>query len=267
MADVNSANLKLAADLRRVGLQEKTAQVYAALFELGGAYPSKISEYTKLNRSTVYKILEDLAIKGLVNEVEKGKKLFYQLEKPEKIMQFARDQIRLAEEREEKAAKILPELEGLYSLTAHRPKVKFYEGLSGVLEVYADHVNVSAPYEMLAWSNASGFIDFAPLKFRNEYMKKKEKTGITTRGIVPDTATDKNYNKTVNAHIAEKYWPEMRFVPAGKFPYNGEITIYGKNKISLINFKKPTYIGVIIEDQDIHDMMVMIFELAWQGAK
>ena len=166
-----------------------------------------------------------------------------------------------------RALKILPELEGLYALTAHRPKVKFYEGLDGVLEVYADHVNVDSPYEMLAWSNASGFIDFAPLKFRKDYMKTKEKIGIKTRGIVPDTEIDKKYNQIVNTHIAEKYWPKIRFVAAEKFPYNWEITIYGKNKISIINFKKPTYIGVIIEDQDIHDMMVMIFEMSWAGVK
>ena len=58
----------------------------------------------------------------------------------------------------------------------------------------------------------------------------------------------------------------MKFIPAEKFPYNCEITIYGKNNVSIINFQKDVLVGVIIEEKTIADMMRMIFELAWMGA-
>lgn len=258
---------KLISELKKAGLKQKEAQIYAALLELGGAYPSKIAEYTKLNRSTVYKILEELSIKDIISELQKGKKLYYQIEKPERLVQFGKDQIRLAENRLENAKKVLPEIEGLFTLIPHKPKMRFYDGLDGVLKVYADHVDVEETYEMLAYSNAAGYLKFIPKKHREDYTKKKEKLKITTRGIVPDTEVDLNYNKMVYTKIDKKIWPKLRFIPSSMFPYNGEVTIYGKDKVSLINFRKKSYIGVIIEDQDIHDMMKMIFELAWAGAK
>ncbi|MFZ5364813.1 MAG: TrmB family transcriptional regulator [Patescibacteria group bacterium] len=265
--ETKAEQIKLISELRKAGLKQKEAEIYAALLELGGAYPSKIAEYTKLNRSTVYKILEELSIKGLVSEVQKGKKLYYQIEKPDKLVRFAKEQIKLAENRLENAEKILPDIEGLFTLTPNKPKVSFYEELDGVLKVYADHVDVKESYEQLAFSNTAGVIEFMPLKFREDYVKKKEKISIPSRGIVPDTEKDIDYNKTVYRNVNKGIWPKLRWIPAKMFPYKGEITIYENNKVSLVNFSEPTMIGVIIEDKDIHDMMAMIFELAWAGAK
>ncbi len=265
--EISAEKIKLIGQLRKAGLKQKEAQIYAALLELGGAYPSKIAEYTKLNRSTVYKILEELAIKGMVSELQKGKKLYYQIEKPEKLVRFAKTQIRLAEDRWEKAKVLLPDLENLAAMFENKPKVRFYEGLDGVLKVYAEHINVKEPYEMLSYANAAGVIEFMPKNFRENYIRKKAKINIPTRGIVPDTVADFNYNKTVYSIVDKKHCPKIRFIPAKMFPYKSEITIHGKNMVSIINFKKPTMIGVIIEDDDIHNMMRMIYELAWAGAK
>ncbi|MFH1252997.1 MAG: hypothetical protein V1664_01550, partial [Candidatus Uhrbacteria bacterium] len=75
------------------------------------------------------------------------------------------------------------------------------------------------------------------------------------------------YNEKNYKNISKKVWIKFKFVAAEKFPQFCEITIYGKNKISILNFSKETPIGVIIEDQTIHDVMTMIFELSWTGAK
>jgi len=44
-----------------------------------------------------------------------------------------------------------------------------------------------------------------------------------------------------------------------------EITIYGDKKVAMTKFGNENIIGVIIEDKIIHDMMKMIFELAWNS--
>ena len=92
----------LIEDLRGVGLSPKAAAVYMAVLESGIAFPSKIAETAKLNRSTTYKILTDLAVKGLVTEMERNRKLCYQAERPGRLMSFAKSQVRLAEERAER---------------------------------------------------------------------------------------------------------------------------------------------------------------------
>ena len=253
--------------LEGAGLNEKEAQVYASLLELGGAYPSKIAQTAHLNRSTTYKILSPLSIRGLVSEVEKRNKLFYQIEQPKSLERFARSQVTIAERQLEEAQRLLPNIEGLFSLSPNKPVVKFFEGPEGVLLVYQSHVEESEKYEMLAVSNTADLLKFLPEKFRDYYIKKKEKLGITTRAILPDTEVDTDYSKSIYTRFPKAIWPKLKHVAHNIFPFKSDFTIYGNNKVSIINFNEPQFAGTIIEDRVIHDMMVMIFNLAWQSAK
>lgn len=257
----------LAEKLSRAGLSDKESLIYSALVTSGGSYPSKVAEATKLNRTTVYKILQTLAVRGLVDELEKKNKLYYQVSHPRNIERYAQTRITQAKRELEGAQTILPKLEGLYAHSENKPIVKFYEGEDGVLKVYEEHITVKEPYEMLGFSNVAELMKLLDKTFRDNYIQRKAKIGITTRGIFPDTEADVNYAETIYSKVDKKFWPKMRHVPAKEFPYNAEITVYGKNKVSIINFTNGRFAGTIIEDQTIHDMMAMIFELSWNSSK
>lgn len=251
--------------LEKSGLSDKEALIYMCLLELGGAYPSRIAEYTGLNRSTVYMLLTQMGIKGLVNEIEKRNKLFYQVEPPSRLIRSAKMKLSLVQEEIETAQRVLPDLEGLLS-TADKPKITYFEGIDGVLQIYESHINVSKPYEMVAWANASSLESFLPPKFFTEYRRTKERKGITTRGILPDTESDKSFIYRVYEGYKPDIIPVMRFIAKDKFPYNAEITVYGERCVSIVNLGKEKLTGVIIEDPTIHGLMKMIFELSWTGA-
>ena len=248
----------LAEKLKKVGLSDKEASVYTALLLSGGAYPSKVAEITKLN-----KILESLSIRGLVTELEKKNKLFYQVENPRNVERYAQSQITRAKRQLEQTHTLLPTLEGLFAHAENKPVVRFFEGQEGLLRVYEDHVNVGKSYEMLAFSNTADLMQFLTEEFRVKYIKQKEKTGITTRAILPDQDVDINYNETIYAKFPKKIWPKLKHVPRKMFPYKSDVTIYGENKVSIINFGEPQFAGTIIEDKVIHNMMKMVFELSW----
>lgn len=256
-------NSSLIKELRSIGLSEKAAVVYAAVLELGIAFPSKVAEITKLNRTTVYHILTDLAVKGLVTEIEQKKKHCYQAEPPKRLINFTKMQVRLAEESAERAKKILPDIEGLYTLLPNKPRVRFFEGVNGIITVYEDHISQKEPYEMLGMSNVEALIPSLPKEFVAQYVREKEKRRIKTRAIFPDSQFSAAYDKHVYKRIDKKFQPKMKFIPEEKFPYNCDITLYGQDKVSIINFQKDVLIGVIIEEKTIADMMRMIFELAW----
>lgn len=258
---------ELIAQLKSVGLPEKAALIYANVLESGTAFPSKISETTKLNRSTVYKILGDLRVRGLVTELERNKKLCYQIEDPSHLLSFAKDQISHAQKRHEKAIEILPVLQELYSLLPNKPKVRFFEGINGIIEIYDEHVSVNTPYEMLSYSNVEELIKLLPKQFIQQYIEKKERSGITTRAIFPDSLFSKSYNKKLYSQSPKNIRVDTRFIPADSFPFKADITVYSASKVSIINFHENTLVGVIIEDQTITGMMRMIFELAWKGTE
>jgi len=253
--------------IRSIGLKEKAAIIYATLLDLGGAYPARISAITKMNRSTVYVILQELVERSLVESMEKGKKMYFQIRQAESVIAYAESQVRKANDRMKQAQTILPELQGLISLSPNKPKVRFFDGVKGCLELYSDHINVSEGYEMLAWSNAAAFLDMVPTSYHKKYVKIKEKFGIITRAIVPGTKRSREYNK-VSYHkwgVNNTIVPNIRFIPPEMYPYKSEITLYACNKLSIVNFKSEAAIGVIIEDKDLHDTMKAIFELSWLG--
>ena len=260
-------DISLLKKLEKSGLGDKEALVYLALLELGGAYPSRIAEYTALNRSTVYKILLNLSVRGLVNEIEKKNKLFYQIERPQKLIRYNESKIRIAEESLETVKNILPNIESLFSSLSDRPKITYYEKEEGILQIYEEHISVKKPYEMLAWANAHELINLLPAPFFDHYVKTKEKIGIKTRGILPDTEENRAFNSVRYKGIGEKLIPQLRYVSPEHFPKTrlGEITIYGDKKVSIVNFERDKMIGTVIEDESIHKIMKMIFELSWES--
>lgn len=256
---------KLATELRDIGLPEKSALVYAYLLEVGIAFPSKISIVTKLNRSTVYNILNDLKLKGLVTEIERGKKLCYQIEDPSRLPGIMKQQISKAEERYGKAKALLPELQGLFSLIPNKPVVRFFDSIEGVLSVYNEHVTNTESYEMLSYSNVEELLKRLPKPFVSGYVKKKTKIGITTRAIFPESYFSQKYNTKIYADVPKEFRIQSKFISRGLFPFQADVTMFGKNKVSIINFKDNVMIGVIIEDDMIAGIMRMGFELAWKG--
>lgn len=258
-------NPEILQKLEKSGFTIREAKVYLATLELGGAFPSKIAEYAGINRSTTYAILQNLAARGLVNEIQKKNKLFYQIEKPEKLLNYAQTQISLAEVRLENARTIIPDIEGLYGALTDQPKVRYFEGTDGMMDIYRDMIGVEKKYEMLAWSNAKQLEQVFPAKFFEEFRRTKERNGITTRGIIPDTLADRAYNEKFFTGYQKKIVPRFRYVAAEQFPFKGEITIYGENRVAIVNLNKEYLTGIIIEDRTIHDMMRLAFELSWES--
>jgi sugar-specific transcriptional regulator TrmB len=258
-------NPSLLQKLEKAGFTTKEALVYTSLLELGGAYPSRIAEYCGLKRSTVYNVLVTLSIRGLINEIDKRNKMFYQIEKPTRVVQYAEGRIKRVEEESERMKSLLPDIEGLFGSLGTRPKITYFENEEGVMQIFGDMISGQGKYEMVSFSHAKELENVFPEKLFENFRRSKEKLGITTRGIVPDTPEDREYNNKFFVGYKKEIIPLIKYIPKEMFPFKGEITVYGKNKVSIINLNKDYLVGTIIEDETIHGMMRMIFELSWNS--
>jgi sugar-specific transcriptional regulator TrmB len=257
---------KLLEKIEKLGLSAKEARVYAFLLESRGAYPSKVASETKLNRSTVYKILTGLAIKGLASEIEHGKKIFYQPEPLLKLNRYIEYQVERAKNARDLVTKIMPELETLFT-KSENPKVSFYKGKEQVIEAYLRHVQVEKPYKMTAFANVQFIKKFLPEKVFNFYKKEKERIGIIARGITSSNTYSYEFQKDTHSGIRKNIWPDLRFIPEEIFPFSAEMTMFDNNKVSIVKFEKQDPIAIIIEDKMVHDMMNMLFEYIWKRAE
>src|SRR3989344_2048445 len=144
---------KLEKNLEDVGLSEKEMIVYLSLFGMGGrCFPSAIASRANLNRSTTYKVLTALSIKGLVSDIEKKNKIYYQLNKPEKLVSFVEYQSKEIGRKLSEIREIAPELSQMFSNLSEMPRVQFFEGYDQVQDIYVDMTRYK-DYEMLAFFN------------------------------------------------------------------------------------------------------------------
>ena len=190
-------NEALIKHLKKIGLSEKSSIIYATLIETGGCFPSRLAEITHINRSTVYKILLDLSIKGLVTEIEKGKKLFYQPENPDKLLRYTKMQAEIANDAYEKTQELMPDIEGIFAMNPNKPKIRYFQNAEGIASIYEDMVSGKDKYEMISFSHGQAFKNFLPAKDLYKFVKAKESLGITTKAIIPDTPENKKYNEEV----------------------------------------------------------------------
>lgn len=253
--------------LEKSGLSEKEAVIYQYLIEHGGGSPSTIAASTKVNRTTAYAILGKMAIQGLVSEIKRGKKKYFQIEKPERLVNAAQYRVKLAEESRVQAEMAIPFIKEILAKAKNRPKVQFYDTYDSVVKAYMDHVEVGRKYQMNAFFSPADLKNFLPKKKFKQYIKEKERLGITVRAIASESDYVSQFNVDMFTGIKKEIWPEIRTVKGAIFPFPGEVTLYDSQKVSIVRFDDTHPVAVLINDQDVYNMMDSIFNLVWMNAQ
>src|SRR3989338_5425843 len=71
--------------LQDIGLTKNQADIYLLLLKLGVVSVSKLAKHTRLHRSNLYDVLENLQKKGLVNSSNEEGVRFYRPSPPQRI--------------------------------------------------------------------------------------------------------------------------------------------------------------------------------------
>lgn len=246
---------ELRLTLQELGFSTKEATVYVALLELGHGTVTEIARKAGINRTTGYDILGSLANKGLVNVSGKEPKQEYAAEPPEAVIDYLKREAEAAKARIAKAGELLPQLRSVHA-TQNRPKIKFYEGVEGLKQVYED--TLTSTETIRAYANVDDMHNGLPNYFPN-YYKRRAGADISIRAIVPKTPVGMSrgaYNEEEKREIA--------FVPPDKYYFSPEINIYD-NKVMIASWREK--LGIIIESAEIADAMKKIYELAWAEVK
>ena len=119
--------MELKNTLNQLGLDSHEATIYLELLQLGLTNAGPIVKKTRLHRQLVYDALNRLIDKGLVNFVIKNNRKHFQASSPTKIL-------KLIQEKEESAKKILPELLQLQAYSDDKIEVKTLYGTNGFFD-------------------------------------------------------------------------------------------------------------------------------------
>lgn len=243
--------------LRRVGLDDKEAEVYETLLLLGKAGVLRLLPKVSLKRGSLYNALDGLKDKGLVVELIENKKKVWQVENPDKLQTVIKTSEQRLKEAEQSLLATLPTLKSNYNLTFNRPNVRFFEGEEGVKRVLDD--SLTSQTEILTYADLEAIEKYIS-KANANYVKERLKLGLKKRGIVADNAFSKKFLQNYNSQVTDSRL--MKFEPDN---FQTVLQIYD-NTVSYLTLSNDSIIGVIIEDKHIYQMHTMLFEQHWKNA-
>lgn len=243
-------------ELKKIGLSDKEAKVYLATLELGQASVQDISKKAAVNRPTTYVILDSLIKKGLCSTYfDNHKKVRYIAESPEMIDSVLELQKKEIEEKQKMIDELMPQLRAIYNQQESKPVVRFFEGKDGLRTMIQEQM--SADSKMIRF-----FTSFDDIKkvFSQEEIDKAYKDRVSKKTKVKVLFSAEKYEMKNPSDL-----DQTQSIPASKFPINCDVSFFD-NKIRIASLKDKLN-GVIIEDKNIYETMVSLFELAWLGAQ
>lgn len=236
--------------LEKFGLSTREAGVYLACLELGKAPGQAIAKKAGLPRSTCYSVLESLTAKNLIFLLEEQKIKQYSAEDPQKIMS-------LSEETNRALKDALPELKTLFRSAKGRPKIKYYEGLAAIKEMYEDILRQKGLKEYLIFGPESTWLNMDE-KWINDFKKRRAAAKIKTRLILTDSPEARERQKE-----SDKTFSEVKILPTN---LTADITagVYiFRDKVIFTEYKKDL-ISIEVESRGIAEMQRLMFESLWK---
>ncbi|HYF04697.1 MAG TPA: helix-turn-helix domain-containing protein [Patescibacteria group bacterium] len=252
---MQQASFEVYQKLIQIGFGKKEALVYLATLELGDGKVSEIARRAGINRTTAYDILDGLVTKGLIAVSGKEPKQEYVAKPPTSLKGYLQSEIELLKGRAIEALNLIPQLSSIHNVRG-RPKVMFYEGKEGLMQVYED--TLTSHETIRAYASVEDMHAALPEYFPKYFFRRADK-GIKIRAIFPSTPDAKLLESQNKAHLRE-----TAVLTDKNFTLSTEMNIYD-HKVMIVSWREK--LGIIIESAEIAEDMKQIFELAWKEAK
>lgn len=241
--------MQIIEGLQNLGLNEKQAKIYTHLTQSGQTTAYNIARLTGLKRPTVYVVLEELRLKGLVLKIPHVKKQLFSAKSPSEL--FAESQSRL-----DLAKTILPQLLAL-SPTEQKPKTYLFEGYQGMEEALRFGLPGMEGKELLGFFAHADGVSPELLKLFGKYDQQLQRYRIKVRGLAPDhpslrhyRESDKQLNREVKVMPFEIYSSDNAIEIGDDF-----VKIYSNKDLQI----------VIIENKSITQTFRQVFEMVWNS--
>lgn len=242
--------------LQEIGLNEKESAIYLALLQVDSASVVSLADKTKIKRPTVYVVLETLAKKGLVSEVEIGNKTHYAAESPERLETFVERQKIVLEEHAKRLHDIIPQLKSVEREGGERPIVKYFEGKEGIVS------SLEELYTSKDKSNETHLVYSKDLI--DELFTQEERNKYRNVRLVKDVKSRVLYTYTQGEIPSDAMGERLR-IDEKKYPITCDISIY-EDRVR-INTLSESLSGIFIKSKDVADTLRSIINFAIDQTK
>lgn len=239
-------------ELMSFGLSEKEARVYLAALELGATSVQKLSQKAGVNRATTYTNIDVLLDLGLMGSFQKGKKIKFFAEPPEKVISILIEkEEKMLRDRAASSKDLLPQLNSFQSLSDGIPVVRYFDGHEGIRDLmtemytrsHEDVLRIMYPHDLLTRFFSENELE--------DLVAERERRGIQYKAIYTSE------NKVIEKHGSQF------FVPREQFNIGCNVACYG-DQVTIVSLEEPVN-GIVIEDRNIAQSFKNIFDYIYSG--
>lgn len=246
--------------LTSLGLSPEQVQIYQSLLKNGPQSASQLSRTTKVQRTYIYRVAQELVAKGLVSLGKKEQTSIFSPLSPDHLLTQAEAAKQSAIQAQTALEGILPSLKNQFAAIEDKPVITYFEGVEGVKKVFAD---IYAPKNEPVY----GCVDLVK---SNEAIP-----GYIVNKLIPLRVRNKVYAKTILSKsklaqsVAKKDKTSLRqsrIINGTRFPLPAEIDVY-EDKVAMLSFAKGKFVGVLVQNKDIAQSLKSIFKLAHERSR
>jgi DNA-binding transcriptional ArsR family regulator len=243
----------------KLGLETEIADLYLALHAHGPQTISELARSSKVERTRIYRLIDDLLASNLV-EVESHYKrgiikaapianLHILISQKEQEVKALHDELGLIEQ-----------VLARNSLSSPATRVQFYHGREGIRQMLWNELKATG--EILGYSNRI-IEEAVGKKFTERWTDEFEAHNLACRLIVDDNfiASWKDGVGTVGTNRPIKGM-QYNYVSAGTFKLTHLCDMYD-NVVAYYHWKDGEVFGVEIYNQEIADTQRQFFEMLW----
>lgn len=241
------------------GLSEEEGKIYLFLLRRGFATALALSRQLTMGRTKVYRILDKLRAKQLVEFKVDERGMKFGATHPQKFQQLISDREQEVATLKQSLPDLVAQLTGLSATPDRQSKVLYYEGIEGLKQV---SYNLTTAKGMARVFEMEHMSDFLPRPFAENVRKELVANKIFTRDLTNKPAFPGYTN--VTELISD--FAETRYIDPKKLSINFEVLIYN-NVYATYTYKDDQIFCVEIYNDQLAAMQKQIFDFIWEQAR
>lgn len=242
------------------GLSIEESDIYLQLLEKGFLSALKISHETGLARTKVYRVLDKLIEKRLVEQKLDGSGMRFGATDPGKFKQLVTEKEHAVASLKESLPDLLTKLEAIAARKSNDTKVLYYKGVEGLKQI--TYNSTRAKDTLRIYETSNDMSDFLPQDFSEEMRRLFVRNKVHIQQLTWNKYTS-NYTE-VSEMVTDFH--ETRYLGPESLKMKSEVLIYNDVYV-MYNPVGPDLFGVEIYNADLANMQRQLFDMTWAGAK
>jgi sugar-specific transcriptional regulator TrmB len=244
--------------LENIGLTPEQTDIYLSLVTSGTQSAGQLTKTTKVQRTYIYKVCQELIAKGLIAQTKKNRGTTFSPMSPDYLLTYAEVQKTKSVQAQVALEGILPTLKDKYGAIEERPVITYFEGVEGIKKVFKDIYSPKTEPVFgcvdLERSNIAvpGMIikNLIPLRIKNNVHAKS----LLADSVEAQTIHEKDKESLRESLLFDKQ----------EYPLPAEIDVY-EDKVAMLSFARGKFIGVLIQNRDIATSLKTIMKIAFES--